>query len=206
MTVRTPADKTKVFAILIAALTVTSLAGCSGESETPEATEGTPGGGGSSSEDTEGDDVDCLIGDWTATESGLESWYSSFVSVDDVEVTSVTGEVLLSFSESDFIYSTREITVTMSIADQVATTRMTGGVAGTYTAEPEGIMTTRIDSSDLGGTAEVSGLVFSTEELGIDLSGAGAFVGYECTGDKLLLETQSAGAGTATIELEPARE
>lgn len=198
-----PSRTSTVLAIVIAAVSLTSLTGCSGGFGVPG-----PSSPGTSDEDsvTEGDSdgAGCLIGDWVATESGLEGWYSAFLPDEGVTVNSVLGEILLSFSVTDFIYTTREITVSMTIADQDALTLITGGVAGTYETSPGGIMSTSIDSSDLAGSATVSGITFTTEELGIDLTGAGAFVGYQCTGGNLILETQSAGTGTATIEFEPA--
>ncbi len=206
MTTKTISGTTKLFAVLIAAMTFTSLTGCTGGSETPETTDPSPatGGGSSTDEEDDADDPDCLIGDWVATDSGLESWYRAFVPDEGVIVDAVTGEILLSFSDTDFIYSTRELTVAMTIGEQAAITKFTGGVAGTYLAFSDGIMSTIVDTSDFDASATVSGITLSASELGIDLTGAGAFSGYECTGGKLLLETQSAGSGTAKIELESA--
>lgn len=205
------ARTTKFLAALVIAVTGVSLAGCAGGSEGSE-TDPIPGDGSSSSDsdsgdpgdDTDSDSPRCLIGGWVATGEKLERWYRSFVEVDGVVVNSVSGEILLTFDDSDFIYSTREITVEMTISDQAATTTISGGTAGSYLAFPDGLMSTSIDTSDLAGTATVSGIEFTTDELGIDLTGAGAFTGYECTDGNLILETQSAGPGIATMELEPA--
>lgn len=206
----TTSGTTKLFAVLIAAATFTSLAGCSGGSETPDSADpGTSSSDGTSRDDDgddegDSDDPGCLIGDWIATDSGLEGWYSAFVPNEDVVVNSVTGEILMSFSDTDFIFSTRELTVSMSIGDQEVRTKMTGGTAGTYFTSPGGIMSTTVETSDLDAKASVSGIEFSASELGLDLEGAGSFAGYECTGGNLVLETQSAGSGTALIALEPA--
>lgn len=206
---------TKFVAAIVVALTSMSLVGCTGGSEGDDAPEtdpiasdgssGTdPGSDDPGDDDPDGDDPRCLLGDWVATGPQLEGWYRSFVGVEGIVVGSVSGEILISFDDSDFIYSTREVIVEMTVADQDATTKVTGGVAGTYLAFPDGLMSTTIDSDDLDARVTVSGIDFSSREMGITLEGAGAFSGYECTGGKLVLETQSAGAGTATIELEPA--
>ncbi len=199
-------EKAKLVAALVATAAVFGLTGCSGGSETSGATESGSGSSeGSSAEDEDDDDsAGCLIGDWVATESGLVGWYRSFVPDEGVIVEAVTGEILLSFSDTDFIYSTRDLTVAMTIGEQAATTKFTGGVAGTYLAFTDGLMSTIVDTSDFDARASVSGIELSASELGIDVTGAGAFSGYECTGGNLLLETQSAGSGTAKIELEPA--
>mgnify|MGYP003542586978 CR=1 FL=1 len=199
-------ETAKLVAIMIAAATVIGITGCSGGSDTPgTAGSGSDTGGGTSGGEDEADTSGCLVGDWVATDAGLDDWYRSFVSGEDIVINSVNGEVLVSFSDTDFIFSTREIVVELTIAEQNATTLIAGGTAGTYRAEPGGIMSTTVDSNDLSGKVSVSGIEFTSEELGIDFSGAGAFVGYECTGGNLRLETQSAGGGTAAVELEPAR-
>jgi hypothetical protein len=205
MRMDTNSHTTKLVAFLVAAAVVVGVAGCTGDTDTPPdsgsgaATEGSP------SPDVDGSDAaECLIGDWIASDGALEEWYRSFVAGEDIAINSVSGELLLSFSESDFVYSTRDLTVEMTIADQSATTQLTGGAAGTYRAEPGGIMSTTVESSDFDGTATVGGIEFGAGELGINLTGAGAFVGFECTAAKLVLETQSVDARTSTIELLPA--
>jgi|GEM_PF-4490653 len=210
MATTTISATTKLFAVLIAAVTFTSLTGCAGGSDTPESADSSSSseeGSSTDGSDGEGDSdgPGCLVGDWVATDSGLLGWYSAFVPTGDVVVNSVVGEILMSFSDTDFIFSTRELTVSMSIGDQEVRTLMTGGTAGTYSTSPGGIMTTTVDSSDLDATASVAGIEFTASDLGLELDGAGSFAGYECTGGNLILETQSAGSGTALIELEPAR-
>ncbi|MCC6270873.1 MAG: hypothetical protein IT190_06315 [Microbacteriaceae bacterium] len=205
MRMDTSLRSTKLVALLVAAAVVVGVAGCTGDADTPpDSGSGTATAGSPSPDDDGSDAAECLIGDWIASDGALEEWYRSFVAGEDIAINSVSGELLLSFSDSDFVYSTRDLTVEMTIADQNATTQLTGGAAGTYRAEPGGIMSTTVESSDFDGTATVSGIEFSAEELGLDLTGAGAFVGYECTAAQLVLETQSVDARTSTIELLPA--
>lgn len=200
----TASRTTSLWALMIAAVTVTGVVGCSGGSDTADPAPPGSSDDSSSADDAETAEPGCLIGDWVASGAGLENWYRSFLPDEGIILNSALGELLLSFSDADFIYTTREITLSLSIAEQDAVTRITGGVAGTYDASSDGIMSSSVDSSDLTGSATVSGITLTTEDLGIDLTDAGSFVGYQCTGGKLILETQSAGTGTAILELEPA--
>lgn len=154
--------------------------------------------------DSDGDGVECLVGDWVATSESLTNWYEQFLSASGAEISGVTGEVLVSFSDTEFIYSTAGLQMDLELSGQRATAVSSGGVAGTYRVTAPGVMASTIEASDLDVAVEAAGIRMTAAELGLDLSGAGAFVGFDCLGSNLIVSTQSAGPGISTYELIPA--
>lgn len=155
-----------------------------------------------------GNSPSCLVGDWAADAEALQGYYTGILGAVDATISGVQGEYMVSFSETEYIISTSGIEFDMIVGGQGATAVMSGGAAGTYTAESgptpsdPGIMSTRTDTADLDMLVTVAGIEFTSTELGIDMSGA--FSGFDCSAAYLQLETQSGGPETALLLMVPA--
>lgn len=147
-------------------------------------------------------DPACLQGDWEIESDALHAFYGNFMSGVG-EIVQVNGAMLLSFDAETYIMSTDgPVSMHMRVQGIDTVASLDGATAGTYTATDDGVISTAPDRNDFTVTGKVAGVEMDLSGAGLPTDQMFAFSIFECQGDTLRLETQSAGAApSAFLEL-----
>jgi hypothetical protein len=167
----------------VAALALLGLAGCA-----PGASDSTGGG----SDDTAAPTTEpvagpeCLVGDWLISDSEMNKFYAMVGEATGTTFT-IEGDTTLTFTTDQFTY-TPDFSLVMTTAGVDATGRLSGPIAGAYTATDDTI-TTDVTSSDAHMFITVGGIEQDvTEQFGDAVTGAPFNNSpYRCTADGPIL-------------------
>ena len=167
----------------------------------PAATTPDPATPTSEPEGSEGGATDpaCLQGDWVIESDALHAFYGNFMSGVG-EIVQVNGAMLLSFDAETYIMSTDgPVSMHMRVQGIDTVASLDGATAGTYTATDDGVISTAPDRNDFTVTGKVAGVEMDLSGAGLPTDQMFAFSIFECQGDTLRLETQSAGAAPSAF-------
>ena len=154
-----------------------------------------------------GSDGACLVGDWKITDAELNS-YNDVLSAQaaagaDLSIDT-TGEVLLSFTETDYRY-VGNFELELRVGGQSGTGDATGSVDGTWAAA-DGIITAELGTSDLNIVVTVSGVTVDGSDMGNGILQANPInnAPFSCDGPTLMFQAGADDAVRHPVLLTPA--
>jgi hypothetical protein len=147
---------------------------------------------------------DCLVGDWTVTDSEMNAYYDALASgIPNLSIDTV-GNVGMTFTGTDYVYI-GDFTLMLEVAGQSGSGDATGSASGTYVVE-DGIINSELVSSDLNIVITVGGTTVDGSSLGNAFLAANPLVDtpVSCDGPTLMFQSGETGATRHPVVLTPA--
>jgi hypothetical protein len=147
---------------------------------------------------------DCLIGEWTVTDSEMNAYYDALASGIPNLVIDTVGSIGMTFTGTEYVY-TGDFTLVLEIVGQSGSGAATGSASGTYVVE-DGIINSELVSSDLNIVITVGATTVDGSSLGNSFLAANPLVDtpVSCDGPTLMFQSGETGATRHPVVLTPA--
>jgi hypothetical protein len=155
-----------------------------------------------------GVDPSCLVGEWIVTEDELNKYYDSiegsFPEGTPAPTFDIAGNVLLTFTETDYVY-VADFDLTLDVAGQSGTGDTMGTVTGTW-GVVDGLVVTTFGESDLDVVISIGGVTLSGSEFANGLLDSAPIndAAFDCAGPTISFQTSEVGGPGHDVLLTPA--